>query len=282
MTVTGRSPPSRWSCSSTLGAWRTISSGTTVASVRRRYGARSAPAHVSIRDDRMPHISRQGEQLHRVGHPRDDPPVRIAHGADQPGPGLSRLPGAGRDQGGRRAGDRATDDQPVRDHVGRDGRSARPSRPRPALDLPAGRSTPSARSRSPAARPRAMIASMLAILDPGDEMIVFEPFYENYGPDAHPGGRRATVRDAARARTGTSTRTSCAPRSGRGRAASWSSTPAQPHRQGVHARGAGAASPSCASSTTSSCFTDEIYEHILYDGRSTCPWPRCPAWPSGR
>jgi aminotransferase len=25
---------------------------------------------------------------------------------------------------------------------------------------------------------------MLAILDPGDEIIVFEPFYENYGPDA--------------------------------------------------------------------------------------------------
>jgi aminotransferase len=30
----------------------------------------------------------------------------------------------------------------------------------------------------------AMIASMLALVDPGDEVIVFEPFYENYGPDA--------------------------------------------------------------------------------------------------
>src|SRR5918997_679308 len=29
-----------------------------------------------------------------------------------------------------------------------------------------------------------MIAAMLAVLDPGDEVIVFEPFYENYGPDA--------------------------------------------------------------------------------------------------
>jgi aspartate/methionine/tyrosine aminotransferase len=29
-----------------------------------------------------------------------------------------------------------------------------------------------------------MIASMLAILDPGDEVVVFEPFYENYGPDS--------------------------------------------------------------------------------------------------
>ncbi len=30
----------------------------------------------------------------------------------------------------------------------------------------------------------AMIASMLGLLDPGDEVVIFEPFYENYGPDA--------------------------------------------------------------------------------------------------
>ncbi len=29
----------------------------------------------------------------------------------------------------------------------------------------------------------AMMAAMLAVVDPGDEVIVFEPFYENYGPD---------------------------------------------------------------------------------------------------
>jgi aspartate/methionine/tyrosine aminotransferase len=29
----------------------------------------------------------------------------------------------------------------------------------------------------------AMIAALLAVVDPGDEVIVFEPFYENYGPD---------------------------------------------------------------------------------------------------
>jgi aminotransferase len=28
-----------------------------------------------------------------------------------------------------------------------------------------------------------MVASLLAILDPGDEVVLFEPFYENYGPD---------------------------------------------------------------------------------------------------
>jgi aspartate/methionine/tyrosine aminotransferase len=30
----------------------------------------------------------------------------------------------------------------------------------------------------------AMIASLMAIVNPGEEVIVFEPFYENYGPDA--------------------------------------------------------------------------------------------------
>lgn len=30
----------------------------------------------------------------------------------------------------------------------------------------------------------AMIAAALAIIDPGDEVILFEPYYENYGPDA--------------------------------------------------------------------------------------------------
>jgi aminotransferase len=29
----------------------------------------------------------------------------------------------------------------------------------------------------------AMMAALLALVDPGDEVIVFEPFYENYGPD---------------------------------------------------------------------------------------------------
>jgi aminotransferase len=29
----------------------------------------------------------------------------------------------------------------------------------------------------------AMIASLLAVVDPGEEVVVFEPFYENYGPD---------------------------------------------------------------------------------------------------
>ncbi len=30
----------------------------------------------------------------------------------------------------------------------------------------------------------AMISAMLAVVNPGDEVVIFEPFYENYGPDA--------------------------------------------------------------------------------------------------
>jgi aminotransferase len=29
----------------------------------------------------------------------------------------------------------------------------------------------------------AMLSTLLAVVDPGEEVIVFEPFYENYGPD---------------------------------------------------------------------------------------------------
>ncbi len=36
----------------------------------------------------------------------------------------------------------------------------------------------------------AMIASLKAVVNPGDEIIVFEPFYENYGPDAILSGAR--------------------------------------------------------------------------------------------
>jgi aminotransferase len=36
----------------------------------------------------------------------------------------------------------------------------------------------------------AMMAAMLSLINPGDEVVVFEPFYENYGPDAIVSGAR--------------------------------------------------------------------------------------------
>jgi aminotransferase len=35
-----------------------------------------------------------------------------------------------------------------------------------------------------------MIASLMAVTNPGDEVVIFEPFYENYGPDAILSGAR--------------------------------------------------------------------------------------------
>ncbi len=37
----------------------------------------------------------------------------------------------------------------------------------------------------------AMMGAMLSLINPGDEVIVFEPYYENYGPDAIVSGARA-------------------------------------------------------------------------------------------
>ena len=45
----------------------------------------------------------------------------------------------------------------------------------------------------------AMMAAMMAVIDPGDEVVIFEPFYENYGPDAILSGATAALRDAASA-----------------------------------------------------------------------------------
>ena len=45
-----------------------------------------------------------------------------------------------------------------------------------------------------------MLSTLLAVLNPGDEVIVFEPFYENYGPRLHHLGRRARLRPSRAAR----------------------------------------------------------------------------------
>ena len=47
----------------------------------------------------------------------------------------------------------------------------------------------------------AMMSTMMAIIDPGDEVVIFEPFYENYGPDAILSGatpRYVTLHDRPR------------------------------------------------------------------------------------
>ena len=57
---------------------------------------------------------------------------------------------------------------------------------------------------------------------------------------------------------------------------------AQSDRQGLHARGARVPSPASAASATSICVTDEVYEHLVYDGHRHVPMAALPGCASAR
>jgi aspartate/methionine/tyrosine aminotransferase len=109
----------------------------------------------------------------------------------------------------------------------------------------------------------AMIASMLALVDPGDEVVVIEPFYENYGPDtAIAGATPVFVRSGAGfaidddelgAAFGPKTR------------AIVLNTPNNPTGRVYTSSELRAIADFCIDYDTYA-FVDEIYEHILYDG----------------
>ena len=107
-----------------------------------------------------------------------------------------------------------------------------------------------------------MIAAMMATVDPGDEVIVFEPFYENYGPDAILSDARPRYvslrapdwsfdRDELRAAFNEKTKAIiiCNPNNPTGK---------------VFTRDEMSFIASLCVEYDALCFTDEIYEHILY------------------
>ena len=110
----------------------------------------------------------------------------------------------------------------------------------------------------------AMMATMLATLDPGDEVVVFEPFYENYGPDAILSGavpRYVTLHepdwtfdpDALAAAFNDRTR------------AIIINTPNNPTGK-VFTRAELTTIAELCQRWDVLAITDEIYEHIIYDG----------------
>jgi len=110
----------------------------------------------------------------------------------------------------------------------------------------------------------AMMATMMAIVDPGDEVIVFEPFYENYGPDAILSGatpRFVTLRwpdwsfDPAELAAAFNNRTR----------AIIINTPHNPTGKVFTREELSAIARLCQQWGTIAV-TDEIYDHILYDG----------------
>jgi len=114
-----------------------------------------------------------------------------------------------------------------------------------------------------------MIASLMAVIDPGDEIIQFEPFYENYGPDSQLCG--AEVRyvrlygpewtfDPDELRRAFSPRTK----------AIIVNSPNNPTGK-VFTRGELETIAALCQEFDVLAITDEIYEHILYDGAVHVP-----------
>lgn len=120
----------------------------------------------------------------------------------------------------------------------------------------------------------AMMAAMLAVVEPGDEVIVFEPFYENYVPDAAMSGaelRFVTLHrpdfhfdpDELRAAFSSATRAIIV------------NTPNNPSGK-VFSRVELEQVAALCQEFDCLCITDEIYEHILYGERAHVPMATLP------
>jgi aminotransferase len=115
----------------------------------------------------------------------------------------------------------------------------------------------------------AMMSAMMAIINPGDETVVFEPFYENYGPDAILSGASPRfVRmkpPSEKNRDWSFDREELAAAFGPDSKAIILNTPNNPTGK-VFTRDELEFIRDLCVRWNSYCITDEIYEHILYDG----------------
>jgi aminotransferase len=114
-----------------------------------------------------------------------------------------------------------------------------------------------------------MLSTLLAVLDPGDEVIIFEPFYENYGPGCIISGAEPVwiplegpdlTFDPDRLRAAVSPRT---------RAVVFNS-PNNPSGKVFSRRELEVIADLCRRHDLLA-ITDEIYEHIVYDGATHTP-----------
>ena len=110
----------------------------------------------------------------------------------------------------------------------------------------------------------AMMSAMMAVINPGDEVVIFEPFYENYGPDAILSG--ATPRFVPlRPPEFTFDRQQLAAAFGPATKAVILNTPNNPTGK-VFTRQELEFIRELCMRWNAFAITDEIYEHILYDG----------------
>jgi aminotransferase len=126
----------------------------------------------------------------------------------------------------------------------------------------------------------AMMATMMAIIDPGDEVVVFEPFYENYGPDAILSGatpRYVTLREPDPGAPPGSRRSDwwfdpdelAAAFNDRTKAIIIN-TPNNPTGKVFTREELEAIAAQCRK-WDAIAISDEIYEHIIYDGQQHVP-----------
>jgi aspartate/methionine/tyrosine aminotransferase len=114
-----------------------------------------------------------------------------------------------------------------------------------------------------------MIASLLALIDPGDEIVLFEPFYENYNPDSQLCGavaRYVTLHPPDWSFDPDELRRAFTPRT----KAIILNTPNNPTGK-VFSRKELEYIASLCQEFDTLAITDEIYEHIVYDGAVHIP-----------
>ena len=114
-----------------------------------------------------------------------------------------------------------------------------------------------------------MIATMMAVIDPGDEVVLFEPFYENYGPDCELCGaspRYVPLRPPDWSFDPDELRRAFTPRT----KAIIVNSPNNPTGK-VFTRAELEYIASLCQEFNALAITDEIYEHILYDGAVHVP-----------
>ena len=114
-----------------------------------------------------------------------------------------------------------------------------------------------------------MIASMLAVLDPGDEVVLFEPFYENYNPDMQLCGAEAryvTLHEPDWTFDPDELRRAFSPRT----KAIILNSPNNPTGK-VFSREELEFIGGLCQEFDALAISDEIYEHILYDGVQHIP-----------
>lgn len=119
----------------------------------------------------------------------------------------------------------------------------------------------------------AMAATFMALIDPGDEVIILEPFYENYGPDAELAGAKPVFVPLVAPNWDLDLERLAASITPRTRAIVLN-TPHNPTGK-VFSRAEVSAIAELAQRHDLLVFTDEIYEHLVYAGHHhpIATWP---------